>query len=92
MDINLGMRSLLTVTYVIDPRSAMPSYRQLATQLEADIRAGRYDEGPLPSITALVQETGLAIMTVRRAIQVLTEAGLVVVVPGRGTFTADRAG
>lgn len=79
------MTSLLTMAYVIDPRSSVPSYRQLAALLEGDIAAGRFD-GPLPSITTLVQETGLAVMTVRRAVQVLADAGLVDVVPGRGTF------
>jgi GntR family transcriptional regulator len=79
------MTSLLAMAYEIDPRSALPSYRQLAALLEADITAGAFD-GPLPSITRLVQETGLAVMTVRRAIQVLVDEGLVVVVPGRGTF------
>jgi len=83
------MNSLLGVAYTIDPRSALPSYRQLAAQLESDIKAGAFD-GPLPSITTLVQETGLAIMTVRRAIQVLADAGLVVVVPGRGTFVVPE--
>jgi GntR family transcriptional regulator len=84
------MNSLLSVAYTIDPRSALPSYRQLASQLEADIKAGAFADGPLPSITTLVQETGLAVMTVRRAVQVLTDAGLVVVVPGRGTFVAEQ--
>ncbi|MDQ2874390.1 MAG: GntR family transcriptional regulator [Actinomycetota bacterium] len=83
------MNSLLSVAYEIDPRSAVPSYRQLAALLQADIEAGAFN-GPLPSITRLVQETGLAVMTVRRAIQVLADAGLVVVVPGRGTFVAER--
>jgi DNA-binding GntR family transcriptional regulator len=86
-----GVTSLLIMAYEIDPRSAVPSYRQLAGLLEADIRAGAFD-GPLPSITRLVQETGLAVMTVRRAIQVLTDAGLVVVVPGRGTFVREGGG
>jgi DNA-binding GntR family transcriptional regulator len=86
-----GVASLLIMAYEIDSRSAVPSYRQLAGLLEADIRAGAFD-GPLPSITRLVQETGLAVMTVRRAIQVLSDAGLVVVVPGRGTFVRDGDG
>jgi DNA-binding GntR family transcriptional regulator len=45
---------------------------------------------PLPSITYMVQETGLAVGTVRKAVSVLVEAGLVYTVPGRGTFVSPR--
>ena len=44
----------------------------------------------LPSITYLVQETGLAVGTVRKAIGVLVDEGLAYTVPGRGTFAAPR--
>jgi len=44
----------------------------------------------IPSIQALVRETGLSIMAIRRAISVLEEAGLVEIVPSRGTFVLDR--
>lgn len=84
------MTSVLTMGYTIDPRSAVPSYRQLADQLAADIRAGQYD-GPLPSLTRLQQETGLAVMTIRRSIQLLVDEGLAVTVPGRGTFVRWQA-
>ena len=40
----------------------------------------------LPSIMELTEETGLAVGTVRRAIGVLADEGLVVTQPGRGTF------
>jgi DNA-binding GntR family transcriptional regulator len=45
---------------------------------------------PVPSITYMVQETGLAVGTVRKAISVLIDAGLVYTVPGRGTFVSPR--
>ena len=54
-------------------------------------RRGRPRE-PLPSITQLTGETGLAVNTVRRAIAVLVEEGWAYVVPGRGTFAAVRDG
>lgn len=44
----------------------------------------------LPSLTQLTQETGLAMGTVRRAIKILQDEGLVVTIPGRGTFVAER--
>jgi DNA-binding GntR family transcriptional regulator len=37
-----------------------------------------------------VQETGLAVGTVRKAVGVLVAEGLVYTVPGRGTFAAAR--
>jgi GntR family transcriptional regulator len=40
----------------------------------------------LPSLTQLTQETGLAMGTVRRAIKILQDEGLVETRPGRGTF------
>ena len=47
---------------------------------------------PLPSITYLTGETGLAVGTVRKAIAVLVQEGLAYTVPGRGTFAAPRKG
>jgi GntR family transcriptional regulator len=64
-----------------------PSYRQLATKLRAAIESGEL--GPrdaLPSLTYMVQATGLAVATVRKAVGVLVDEGLVYVVPGRGTY------
>ncbi len=75
----------------IDDRSREPSYVQLAGQLRERIRDGRYPPGaPLPSITQLTGETGLSVQTVRRAIAVLAEQGWAVVVPGRGTYAAEK--
>lgn len=74
----------------IDPHAPEPSYRQLADQLRARIQSGQI--GPreaLPSISYMVQETGLAIGTVRRAIEVLVDEHLAYTVPGRGTFAAE---
>jgi len=44
----------------------------------------------LPSLTDLTQETGLAPNTIRRAIKILRDEGLVYTVPGRGTFVRPR--
>ena len=76
---------------VIDTRSKVPSYRQLSEILRARIESGEYGPGDaLPSITTLVQSTGLAVETVRRALAVLAEEGLSYSVPGRGTYVAER--
>jgi GntR family transcriptional regulator len=77
----------------IDLRSREPSYLQLAAALRERIESGEIPpEEALPSITYLVQETGLAVGTVRKAIKVLADEGLVVTVPGRGSFVTKRRG
>jgi len=76
---------------VIDPHAPEPSYVQLAAQLRERIESGRI--GPreaLPSITFIQQETGLAVGTIRHAIEVLVTEGWAYTVPGRGTFAAEK--
>lgn len=76
---------------VIDIRSSEPSYRQLARQLREAVESGEIAPGePLPSITRLRQETGLAVGTIRQAIKVLVDEGTAYTVPGRGTYAASR--
>jgi GntR family transcriptional regulator len=75
----------------IDLHSREPSYLQLAAILRARIESGEIPpREPLPSITFLTGETGLAVGTVRKAIAVLVDAGLAYTVPGRGTYAAAR--
>jgi DNA-binding GntR family transcriptional regulator len=65
-------------------------YLQLAAILREHIRSG--DLAPrhkIPPITVLEQQYGLSTMTVRRAIAVLSDEGLVRTIPGRGTFVTD---
>ncbi len=77
----------------IDLHSRVPSYLQLAAILRARIRSGEIaPRDPLPSITSLTGETGLAVGTVRKAIGVLVQEGLAYTVPGRGTFATGPAG
>jgi len=72
----------------IDESSPEHSYRQLAELLRARIAGGEITSR-LPSITELTEETGLAVGTVRRAIKVLIDDGLVHTVPGRGTYVVE---
>ena len=69
----------------IDAASPDWPYQQVAARIRERIRAGEL--GPrLPSYMALAHELDVSPMTVQRAIGVLREEGLVVTVPGRGTF------
>lgn len=68
----------------IDPQSPEHPYKQVAVQLREQIKRGKITT-QLPSITDLTAQTGLAVGTVRRAIDILVKEGLVQTVPGRGT-------
>jgi DNA-binding GntR family transcriptional regulator len=75
----------------VDLHSPEPSYQQVARQLRERITSGEIGpREPLPSITRIVQETGLAVGTVRRAIDVLVKEGYAYTVPGRGTYAAAK--
>ncbi len=83
--------SIMGDQLVIDLHSPEPSYQQLARQLRERIRDGRIGpRAPLPSITQLTGETGLAVGTVRHAISVLVDEGYAYTVPGRGTYAAEK--
>ncbi len=76
----------------INIRSKVPSYQQLADQIEAAIAAGEWaPDDPIPSLRQLQQETGLAQATVQHAIRVLEDKGLVYAIRGRGTFVSPQA-
>lgn len=71
----------------VDRLSEVPTYRQLAEELRRLITSGQLKSGDrLPSIHELMAETGLAQNTIRSAVAVLREEGLVVTAPGRGVF------
>ena len=69
--------------------SATPPYQQLAAILRARIEAGEITSR-LPGEKALQQEFGLALATVRKAVKVLRDEGLVSTVPGWGTYVAEH--
>ncbi|MFF7194515.1 GntR family transcriptional regulator [Streptomyces sp. NPDC008079] len=76
----------------IDHGAPLTPYRQLAEIIRARVTRGDWAAGRMiSSETQLVQEYGLARTTVRRAIAVLVEDGILFVVPQRGTFVAESA-
>ncbi|MEH0928461.1 winged helix-turn-helix domain-containing protein [Micromonospora sp. CPCC 205558] len=69
----------------------MALYIQVADLLTKKIESGKLKpRQPLPSEAHLQQEYGVARGTVRAAIRLLRERGLVVTLPARGTFVAER--
>ncbi|HRU06361.1 MAG TPA: substrate-binding domain-containing protein [Candidatus Brocadiia bacterium] len=68
----------------------MKGFAAIAEELEARIRRGEYAPGALiPPIRALAQDYGVAPLTIRRAIKVLSEKGRVTATPGVGTRVAN---
>jgi GntR family transcriptional regulator len=78
------------------PSAGRALYRQLAASLRADIDTAKYGPGAvIPSEAQLIRRFGVSRNTVRLAMEVLRDEGLVVTRHGRGTFVradvADRA-
>ena len=68
-------------------RGSLPVYTQLAVIIKEDIASGRLRPGiRIPSEAKLAQEYNVSPMTVRQAVGVLVEEGLVERVHGSGTF------
>jgi len=74
---------------VVDRRE--PLYAQVADQLEADLRAGRYGAGDrLPSERELGEQYDVSRVTVRQALGRLVERGMVESSAGRGWFVGPQ--
>ena len=70
-----------------DPRI----YRRIAAGIRARIKADELKPGqPVPSITSLSQEWGVARETAAHALHVLEAEGLVRRYPGRGYYVTGR--
>ena len=64
-------------------------YRRIAADLATKIRQGEYRPGEaLPAQRELSTRYGVTLMTLRQALQELSDDGLIVQQPGRGTFVA----
>jgi DNA-binding GntR family transcriptional regulator len=67
-------------------------YVQVADWITGRIERGELRPGhKLPAERDLAAEIGVGYMTVRRAMRLLRERGLIVSVVGRGTFIAEGA-
>lgn len=77
----------------VDHEGKTPVYLQLAAILRSQIERGELRPGQrIPSETRLTQEHGLARDTVRKAVRMLADDGLVEVVFGRGVFVTEHNG
>ncbi len=72
---------------MIDREGPVPPYLQLAAILRRRIESGEIPPGrAIPSLTALEAEHELARDTIRKAIKVLRDEGLVETVVGMGVY------
>jgi DNA-binding GntR family transcriptional regulator len=71
----------------VNPYGRDHSYVQVADDIARRINAGEMTL-KLPSERALAEEYQVAYTTVRHAMQILRERGLIVTIHGRGTFVA----
>lgn len=76
---------------MVDEMSPVALYIQLADLLEARIKSGEFPpRKPIPSEPHIQQEYGVARGTVRAALRLLRERGLVVTMPARGTYVTEQ--
>lgn len=74
----------------VDPLRPEYVYVQVADDIERQIRAGILTPGAmLAGERALAEQYGVALNTVRGAVRLLRERGLVVTLPAKGTFIAE---
>ncbi len=71
----------------IDRNSITHAYVQVADKIAARIAAGTYT-AKLPAERGLAEEFGVSYITLRHAMAILRERGLIVSIHGRGTFVA----
>ena len=77
-------------THNVDHMDPTPLYAQLADILRQMITSGELQpRSLLPSESYLQQEHGVSRGTVRMAMGILREEGLVVTIAGRGTFVRE---
>jgi GntR family transcriptional regulator len=84
-----GLRLNLRVSYdasvTVDHDSPEPLYRQVAGILRERIKSGEITTR-LPSLKTIAQEYGVSHITAEKAVALLREESLVVVVVGRGAY------
>jgi GntR family transcriptional regulator len=88
--VDLGLAGLSNVEIVLRRGTPIPPSRQIAAHLRAQIASGELPPGSvLPSILRLSQEYGTTTNTVRKALTILKNEGLIESVSGYGTFVKE---
>lgn len=75
----------------VDHLDPTPLWEQLAALLRRMIQSGELrPRDPLPSESQLQQEHGVSRGTIRRALDILRNEGLIVTIAGRGTYVKPQ--
>ncbi len=81
------------MNYTIDRESGIPAYLQLYRQLRDDIVKGVYPLGTkIPSKRLIKEETGLSLVTIEHALELLTDEGYIENRERSGCFVSYRKG
>lgn len=76
--------------FLINPQSKLPLYEQLVEQLRRQIVLGTvFPDAPLPSVRQLSVELGVNPNTVQKAYREMEQEGLIVSIPGSGSFVTS---
>jgi len=76
-----------------EPQTALPRYIQISERLIRDIDAGRLADGArLPPERVLADEFGVAVGTLRKALDELARKGLLERIHGSGNYIRHKAG
>jgi GntR family transcriptional regulator len=82
----------MTRTLAIDPADAVPIWKQIEDGVRRLVVGGALAPGsPVPSVRELARELRVNPATVSKAYQRLTDAGVLEVRRGEGTFVAGRS-
>ena len=85
------MSTTSVLAETIDPSSDRAVYKQIADHLRVAIGKGRLSPGDqLPSEAQLMSHYGVARMTVRNALRILQDEGLITAEHGRGVYVRAR--
>ncbi len=81
------MNDSSSLYHALDNNSPVPLYRQLASIIRDSIECGEYPrDSQIPTETVLSQQYGISRITVRKALEELTDECLLVRKQGKGTF------
>lgn len=77
---------------VVDPARPVYAWQQVADWIARRIEAGELQPGArLEGEREMAEQAGVAVGTVRRAVEDLRQRGLVVTLPAKGTYIAERS-
>ena len=76
---------------ILDSSASVPYYQQISSIIEKKILSGDYPSGSkLPTENELCAAYGVSRVTIRKALGLLTQKGMLVSIPSKGTFVMEE--